>query len=286
MRVKAAQMQKGYNGERKLDYHVRSLPDNFTVLNDITLRLFDKKFQMDTVILSALAIYIIEVKSYEGTVTFDTSLKQCLQHTGEKLLGYKYPITQVEMNVYHLMRWLQNRGLAGIPIYYFIAFAEQSTIIHVKGEEESIKKVMAYVEEIPLRVMKMDASHSKQKTVNQQLKNRIVNAILSECEDFTYDVLEEFNINKQQIQPGIHCPQCRKLGMKRAYGRWQCPSCNTNSKDAHNRALQDYFLLFGDTITNKQCREFLGVNSRYLATRILQNLNFITQKSTQNWIFV
>src|SRR5699024_4897263 len=131
---------------------LKSLPSEFAVFNDVTLTIFGKKFQIDSLIITAYAIFIIEVKSSEGTATFNTTLRQFIQNNGEKLHGRKYPITQVENSQFHLLRWLQQRGLGGLPIYYLIAFSEQSTIINVSGDEGAIRKVVSYVGEVPLRL--------------------------------------------------------------------------------------------------------------------------------------
>src|SRR5699024_7525938 len=100
LRENAAKYQKGFNGERKLDYHLRSLDQTFSILSDVTLSVFGKQFQMDSFIVTSNAIYIIEVKSLDGTITFHTGLKQLTQDNGEKLVGRKYPITQSENNLF------------------------------------------------------------------------------------------------------------------------------------------------------------------------------------------
>ncbi|MEI3611370.1 nuclease-related domain-containing protein [Pseudogracilibacillus sp. SO30301A] len=284
LRMEAAKMQKGYNGERKLDYHLRSLPDTFAVLNDVTLTIFGKKFQIDSLIISAYAIYTPEVKSFEGTVTFNTLLRQFIQNSGKKLQGYKYPISQVETIHFHLLRWLQQRGLAGLPIYHFIAFSEQSTIINVQGDERALSNVVSYVDEIPVRVMKKDAEVAKESASNNNLKNRVISTIMRECEEFDYDIFERFGFSLSDIQPGVHCPECGKLGMVRSHGKWHCLGCGAYSKDAHKKALYDYSLLFSPKITNEECRKFLLLKSRFIARKMLQDSHFSLKNRSKVWI--
>jgi len=64
---------------------------------------------------------MIEVKRLNGTIIFQTGLKRLTQSDGGKLVGVKYPITQVETLSYHLLRWLERQNLCGMPIYYFVA---------------------------------------------------------------------------------------------------------------------------------------------------------------------
>src|SRR5690625_728302 len=73
LRKQAAIEQKGFNGERKLDYHLETLSDDYSVLNNVCFSLYGKKTQIDSLIITEQAIFIIEVKSYEGIITFDPS---------------------------------------------------------------------------------------------------------------------------------------------------------------------------------------------------------------------
>src|SRR5699024_652550 len=166
------------HGERKLGYHVRSLPGGLAVLAHVGLTTFGKEFRIHSLIVTSHAIYILEVKSFEGTVTFDTGLKQFIQANGEKLHGRKYPITQVENIQFHFLRWLQMRGLAGLPFYYYVLFAEPSTIIKVVGDEGAVRKVVFYVDEAPLRLMKADKWLTEGRSGNNQLKNRVVRTVM------------------------------------------------------------------------------------------------------------
>lgn len=258
LRQKAARLQKGYNGERKLDYYLKSLDKDFSILNDVTLSIFDKQFQMDSLIITATAIYIIEVKSLDGTVTFHTGLKQLTQSTGEKLVGMKYPITQAESISFHLLRWLEHKKLGGLPIYYFIAIAEQSTIIQVDGTEDLIAKVVSYADEIPNRLMKTNNKLLESRVENNSLRNKIVQSVLQNCEELRIDIIEKLGLDINDILPGVHCPSCNRLGMLRLRYRWQCPACKIFSRSAHKKALKDFALIFGKEITNRQCQEFLG----------------------------
>lgn len=283
LRYQAAIYQKGYNGERKLDYHIRSLPDSFSILNDVTLTVFDNQFQIDSLLITAHAIYIIEVKSLEGIVTFDPTLKQLTQNNGQKVEGRKYPITQVENIQFHLLRWLQLHNLDGLPIYYFIAFSEQSTIVKVTGEEEAIRKVVSHVDEIPIRLMKLDGKLAQKKSGDNQRKNQIVHTVLRHCEDFTKNIISHHQINKRDILPGVHCPNCNTLGMVRLRYKWQCEKCGNFSLDTHLNALHDWTLIYGNKITNKQCRYFLKVK-RTTAYSLLKGAEFKYCKKEDIWL--
>lgn len=285
LRQQVKKYQKGYNGERKLDYYLKSLSSNFVIMNDVTLSSFNKQFQIDSLIITPYAIFVLEVKNFDGSVTFNTNLNQFIRSDGEKLQGYKYPITQVENNTFHLQQWLQERNLDGMPIYYYIGIAEHSTIYNVIGDEQLIKKVVSYVDEIPLRLMKSIQILSEKRVKNIRLKDQIVRAIMKEKEIFKYDVFEKFGIDKREVLPGILCLECRALGMKCIKGKAHCPKCGAISKEAFRRTLYHYVLLIDHEITNKTCREFLQIPSRHTALHKIRTSNLFIKKNRKRWIW-
>lgn len=284
IRIEAQNYQKGFEGERKLDYYLQSLPQQFAILNDITLTIFSKQFQIDSLIINAHAIFIIEVKNFEGPVTFDMIQNQFIKGDGEKIRGYKHPLIQVETIHHHLQSWLQKRNLTGLPIYYFIAFAERSTVYHVTGDVEPIRKVVSYADEIPLRLMKNEDYLARNTSENNQLKNRIIQAIMRECEDFDYDVVEKLGVRKKDILPGVHCPICGTLGMERLNRRWSCTKCNAISRNAHLKALYHHAILIDQKIRNEQCRNFLLLNTRHEAHNILKSSSCTLKKGSKMWL--
>src|SRR5690625_2040915 len=58
----AAIRYKGYIGEQKVDYHLERLTLPCTIAHDIYIKTEQQNFQIDTLILTQRAIYIIEIK--------------------------------------------------------------------------------------------------------------------------------------------------------------------------------------------------------------------------------
>ncbi|NAO99702.1 NERD domain-containing protein [Halomonas sp. MG34] len=271
-----ARRKKGYIGERQVDYYLEDLASEMTILQDFNLSVEGKNMQLDNLLISQRAAYIVEVKNFTGSITFDTELQQFTRDER----GFRHPIQQAELQKQRLQAWLQEMNLPPIPIYYFIAISDPSTIIKVEGNKEEIAKVVAHAAHIPNKIKQHEARGSNQQPIQHQ---KLGAKMLRACKQEYHLPMLRYGIQSQDILPGIHCPVCKYLGMKRIYGTWLCPKCNRKSKGAHKRALLDYFLLINLKINIKECKRFLGLESRTTANRIFKSMNLVYIKSKRSW---
>lgn len=283
LKTKAAMIQKGYNGERKLDYHLNLLSNEFSVLNDISLKYQHTTFQIDSLIISNHAIFIIDSKSIEGEITFDTQLQQLIQTHHQKVTSFKYPITQLESIKFSLMQWLKIRNIHGLPIFYFVSLAESSSILKVVGDENHIRKTVTFAENIPHCIMQKNNKLEGCYEPNNHLKDKIISAIMNEHVDLYIDIKKRFNITQTDILPGVVCEKCYKLKTSYNFGYWTCTNCGYKDNKGYVRGFHDYFLLFGNGISNKDAREFLMVPYKSTMTRMLQRSNLIYKKEYRKW---
>lgn len=273
----------GYLGEKKVDYHLETISHQVLNLPDVNLRQNGRNFQIDHFLISPHATYIIETKNFQGTITFDTVYKQLIRDDGQKETGFRYPITQVEMQKLKLQEWFRAHKLPEIPIYHFIAISHPSTIIKVKGDDTSVRFVVAHAENIPIMIMERE---------KQLLKNnspiiphhQIGRTIATHGKEPTFDILSTYNIHTKDIKPGVCCPHCNTLAMKRIYNNWFCPKCKGKSRHAHKAALRDYFLLIQPWISNKIGRYWLNIPSKDVVTRLFTNEKFIRHPERRIWI--
>lgn len=61
---------------------------------------------------------------------------------------------------------------------------------------------------------------------------------------------------------------------------WKCPKCSSINPKAHERTILDHFLLHQQTITNKECRNLLQIDSPRMAYNFLNSMNL--RKSGNN----
>lgn len=269
LKREAALYAIGYRGERRVDYFLAILPDEYAVLNDVSLKYKHQTIQIDSLVISEHGVFIIEVKNYSSTLTFNTTLRQLTQNDGERTRGFQYPLTQVENINMNLMHWLHARNLNGLPIHHFIVLAFSNTIFHVEGNETEISQLVAYADHVPAKIIALNEQLQSTNKANKQLKNRIISTLMKEMHDFNIDILKKHNLTASDILPGVHCPSCTHLGMKRIHSKWLCTKCGITSKNAHEKAMHDYKLLFNKPFTNKELCRYLLLNSRQTAYRLL-----------------
>lgn len=280
----AARLQRGYNGERRLDYYLHSLTNDFYILNDVSLKIWNKDIQIDSLIITPHSLYMVEVKNFDGTLTFDTLQKQLIQTTRHQEISYTYPLTQADNTMYLMMQWLQQHQLPSIPIHSFIALADPSTVVRVKGDDEIIAKRVMKAEEVTLRILQTEQTYEGYHEENVQRRNQITNKIMERIKDFSIDVLERYNIKDNEIVSGTRCVECGKINMRYHYGRWTCQSCGMTNRNAHEVTFHDYYLLYKDDITVSEAREFLKLDDRYKTYRLLKKSNTKYCPQSKTWI--
>lgn len=64
-------LEKGYEGELKFDSHIRSLTDNFIILNDLLFEINNQHIQIDSLMIRQNSIYPFEIKNFEGDYYID-----------------------------------------------------------------------------------------------------------------------------------------------------------------------------------------------------------------------
>lgn len=279
----AAKLQKGYNGERRLDYYLRSLTKDYYILNDVGLKIRNQTLQIDSLIITPNSLYLIEVKNFDGTLTFDTVQRQLFQTINQTETTYKYPLTQADNTVYLMMQWLQYHNLPSIPIHSYIALAQPSTMVRVKGDESLISKYVMKTEEIILRIIQTEKEYEKKIESNIQRRNQIVNTIMTHVHDFSIDIFQKYNIDKTSIRIGTRCSDCSEIGMKYNIGKWICQQCGIIKRKAHEESINDFFLLYKNEITIREAMHFLKLKNRYITYRVLKKSKLTYQSNMRAW---
>lgn len=89
------------------------------------------------------------------------------------------------------------------------------------------------------------------------------------------------------IDPGelITGEKCERYGMVKNNRGWQCLSCEHIDKHSHQQSLREWFMLASNSISNRECRRFLRIDSSQLASRILNSMNLTREHKSKNTIY-
>lgn len=277
-----AYSRKGYIGEKDVDrFTAALLQHNFTILHDVYLRHKGSGFQIDTLIISPHCIFVVEIKNYIGTVTFDFNLNQFTREYNGKITGFRNPTIQATTNKLLLTEWLADQNIVDIPIYSLVAISDPSTIIKVIPENRDISHEVMHGEYMPQQVLKIDQEHEGKR--HGLLHQKVGAMILGACVEYNFDYGKEYGINQRELLGGVQCSRYGKLGMVRTYKYWECNYCQFSSRNAHIPAIHDYLLLVKPWISNKECMQFLQIPSRHLTTRLLKTSNLIYGPVRRRW---
>ncbi|MEH6942891.1 nuclease-related domain-containing protein [Bacillus sp. JJ722] len=266
-----AKAQAGYRGEQSLDYYFSFLPkDSYYIFHDLRLPCKDHYFKVDTLILSPSFILILEVKNISGTLTFDSSFQQLIRSINKVEEAFPDPLTQVKHQKFQLSQWLlKHRFTANIPIYTQVVISNPQAIIKAQASyTQQITRstnLIARIDDIKKKYPNLVLSH-------QDLK-KITRLLLKEHSSLHINALDRYQINESELIKGVHCPGCFHLPLSKSYGKWKCPHCRCDGKDALKQSLFDYYLILRPTITNTQFREFMLIPSPSVACKLIKSFN-------------
>ena len=71
------------------------------------------------------------------------------------------------------------------------------------------------------------------------------------------------------------------LHLERRHGTWFCSSCESKNGEGHLQALKDFELLLSLIISNKELREYLCIQSPFVASRLLRSMNLPSEGSNK-----
>ena len=266
----------GHRGEESLAYHLKFIQHkNYQIIRDIRLKhLEDIYFQMDTLVLSGPFILNLDVKNMSGTLFFDQDFDQLIRTTPDgKVEAFLNPILQVKRQELQLRAWLKKHKFPPVPIVSLVLISNPSTIIKTAPQHiKLVQKIVFHSAKLPFILESLETTYQKEILTSSQV-NKLSKLLIKQNTPLLPDYLRKFKIRQSELLTGVHCPTCNTLPLAREKGKWYCPVCDVYSVDAHIASLVDYYFLLGETITNRECREFFHIPSRFDAFRILSSLD-------------
>ncbi|MFJ8261853.1 nuclease-related domain-containing protein [Rummeliibacillus sp. NPDC094406] len=242
------------------------LPYDFYVFHNLSL-LLESKIQIDVLILTASYIIIFEVKNIKGSIELRQNPSQLVRTlpNGE-VHAFNSPEPQLQEYVHQLKRFFLNQNM-NISIYGAIIFPFTTSFI----KQTSNKTTILLKNEIKPFLRSMPTST---KCLSNNEIEHWKSYFMRKHKEFNpYPLMNRYKISRETILNGVICSQCGKIGMQRIAFVWFCSNCFNKSTNAHEYAIYDYLKILNNTITNKECREFLRIKDIYQSSRMLKNMN-------------
>ncbi|MGG1630381.1 nuclease-related domain-containing protein [Rossellomorea sp. NRS-1567] len=271
-------------GEKALDYTLSFLdPKKYYILHDLRIPYKDSFFQIDTLLITTKFILNIEIKYLAGTAYFDPIFNQLIQTKDGIESALPDPTIQIKRQESQLISWLSKQGFPNFPVYSCVVMSNDRNIIKTSPDNKTLNKIVIHRHSLMDKINEIENSVEKETTSTKVIK-KIIRTLIRQHQEATPSIPERFNIEEKDLLKGVICEVCHHRPLVRKHGTWFCLKCESRNNDAHIQALKDYELLIGSTINNSELREYLVVDSPYVAKRLLQSLNLPTtgtKKGTQ-----
>jgi hypothetical protein len=260
----------GKRGEQRLKARFKEfwIEEEFNALWDVSLTLGDWPVQIDGLLLTGRCAVVIESKNISGEIHFNEATGEFfrIDSDGNKTT-LEDPRVQLAKHVRFLERWFRQRKIA-LPVTGLAVFTAKQCEFASKPRGAPICK--AY--QMSDYLLNIWQSHPPN-AANPKLP-KISKLLLNHQTPFRRTPLcQHYSIDAADLKTGVLCRGCRTLTMKRAKRGWTCSRCGGRDPLAHESAVREYFSLVDSVLTNREFRRFCGVESIFVASRLLSQLD-------------
>ncbi|SOC13538.1 nuclease-like protein [Ureibacillus xyleni] len=263
-------LQAGYKGELFVDRQLIEIthPEkHFLLFNYECINEFGFSHQIDTLLLTPEFLLIIEIKNISGRVDYDEDKHQLTRTLIDATESFTNPFTQVKRHGQYFFRLLKRLKIS-LPIEYAIVCSNPSTIIGTIPKHPPF----FHASGLQFYLNKLEAKH----------KSVVTHSKLIELSKYLISNLKrqevKNNIDPSNIKKGVLCEMCNyKFQMHYKAGFWCCPNCGVRNKNAILQSLDDYRLLVNKYITNQEFRDFFGVDSMQVISKLLARLGLTSE---------
>ncbi|WML46583.1 nuclease-related domain-containing protein [Neobacillus sp. PS3-34] len=275
----------GDAGERGVDYYIRKLPEEgYYIFHGLRLLNGEFAFQIDTLIITTRFGLIVEVKNIAGNLHFDKKFHQFTRKINNIEKRYKNPILQAQQQRDELREWLERNHFLDIPIDYLFVNSNERAIVSADPGYELVYRHACNSDCLLQKIMQLSNFYKKEILSTKEVR-KLNRLLLNKHTPEDINIHEAFNLTPSDLITGTQCPNCNSIPMSYHYGSWKCPVCGIKSKDAHIKAIEDYFLLINPSINNSQLKEYLHLPSARIAYKILTSLKMPHTGTFKNRIY-
>ena len=268
-------------GERRLEAKFKEfyIPEPFEVLWDAGLAIGDWRVQFDGLLLTGRCAVIIESKNISDELYFDAETGEFYRKNaagGRQV--FEHPAVQLNKNRYFLEQWFARRGIA-LPVDGLVVFTAKQCVFMTKPTLAEMCKLY----QMPGRLLGI---LKKYPPVCDGPFQKAVTRIPQQMVPYRRKPLrEKYFIAVEEVRKGVYCVKCRSLGMRLTDRSWVCGSCGCREREIGARLVDEYFALVSDVLTNRGMREFYGIASRHVVTRILKKADLVSEGKRKDKIY-
>lgn len=242
-------------------------PEGFEIIWNNCLKLGDWPVQMDGLLLTKNVAVIIESKNISGELYFvnDTGEFYRIDQNGVKTV-MDNPAVQVEKHIRFMKSWFHQNRIK-MAVDGLLVFTAKQCELKTLPQTIRTCKLHHMTEQI-FQLLK----EYNPPTYSQTHLTRTKNLLLAAQTPFVQKPITlQYSIKPEQLVRGIYCSQCEEFAVKRLVRSWRCMLCGAIDNKAAAMAVLEHFTFFGAEATNREIREFIGIEDRHTVKRLLAN---------------
>ncbi|MCD8510222.1 MAG: NERD domain-containing protein, partial [Bacillus sp. (in: Bacteria)] len=229
-------LENGYKGECIFDEYVKALPDDWLILNDLTLEHNNTTVQIDSLLASSKNLYLIDTKYLENDYFFnkeDERFYPCHYNGDGK--DYLMQLRRCESNFRTI---LTSAGLHHFTVISRLVFVHPAFSLYELPREHPAVVLPTQINRFIDNIKKQPAgiSSAHRKLADHLLTKCVSKKNFDTAPDYTYEGLKK----------GLFCGGCLSEMVGDSWYSVKCRKCGCEEKidDAVLRAIEDYILLF------------------------------------------
>ncbi|WP_158541097.1 nuclease-related domain-containing protein [Sporosarcina sp. BI001-red] len=256
----------GYGGEQEYDRCMKEVYTDFphAILHDLSLQQNGVQFQIDSLFIAPDRIIITEVKNIADKIIVKANPTQFLKEsqTGARTV-FRNPIAEVERKIHFLNSWLHEKEIH-LPVTGLITFAHNNEILI--EEPPTMPVLPNYEAPVFFREISPESS-----MLSKQDIQKLAHTFLTHHQDYNpFPLTARYGIQPTELKNGVLCQSCKNAqAIVREGNAWSCPFCGHKSKAPYEKAIEEYFMLVGKSLTNREFCGFTGLTCRHTAKRLL-----------------
>ncbi|WP_432353986.1 nuclease-related domain-containing protein [Sporosarcina sp. A2] len=261
-------VRAGFGGEQEYDRCMKEVHTDFphAILHDLSLQQNGVQFQIDSLFIAPDRIIITEVKNIADKILVKANPTQFLKEsqTGTRNV-FRSPIAEIDRKIHFLNNWLIAKNV-NLPVTGLITFAHNNEILIEEPPQIPILtnyEAPAFFRELPIETL----------TLSKLDVKKLAYTLLEYHEEYDpFPLAARYGIHPNELKSGVLCQECpNEPASAREGNPRSCPRCGNSSRAPYEQAIEEYFMLVGKSLTNREFCEFTGLTCRHVAKRLLSS---------------